>query len=508
MARSKLTKAESTAIFSAAVLVAVGGIIYELILGTAASYLIGDSILSFSLATGITLFGMGIGSLIAPRIKISAATSFAINEILLGVIGGNSVLMLYSAFSFTKISWLVFAIISLIVGIFIGLEIPLLVKMFESFGRKSSVSLLSKILALDYFGALLASLVFPLILLPYLGLMRTAYLVAFLNVLVAVLILYSMKVSKKILIISGIAILMLGALFSGANWLEKQIDSKAYKDPVILYEHSAYQKIVLTKFKNDIRLFLNNQLQFSSLDEARYHETLSGAAMTSVKNPKKVAIFGGGDGMLAREVLKYSSVEKITLVDLDPFVTDLAKKSPEIARLNKNSLSNPKVEIINQDAFKFAFETNNKFDAILIDLVDPSNEKLAKLYSQQFYAQIPKILSSKGVFITQATSSYFSPNAFASVFNTIKSSNSSREVVAFQTNIPSFGEWGFVLSAPNSNAILSQKLPQELAYQNQERLSYTIKKSVSNLLKTEISTLLTPKIVQYYEKDMKQWRYY
>ena len=174
MARSKLTKAESTAIFSAAVLVAVGGIIYELILGTAASYLIGDSILSFSLATGITLFGMGIGSLIAPRIKISAATSFAINEILLGVIGGNSVLMLYSAFSFTKISWLVFAIISLIVGIFIGLEIPLLVKMFESFGRKSSVSLLSKILALDYFGALLASLVFPLILLPYLGLRRTA----------------------------------------------------------------------------------------------------------------------------------------------------------------------------------------------------------------------------------------------------------------------------------------------------------------------------------------------
>ena len=301
---------------------------------------------------------------------------------------------------------------------------------------------------------------------------------------------------------------MLGALFSGANWLEKQIDSKAYKDPVILYEHSAYQKIVLTKFKNDIRLFLNNQLQFSSLDEARYHETLSGAAMTSVKNPKKVAIFGGGDGMLAREVLKYSSVEKITLVDLDPFVTDLAKKSPEIARLNKNSLSNPKVEIINQDAFKFAFETNNKFDAILIDLVDPSNEKLAKLYSQQFYAQIPKILSSKGVFITQATSSYFSPNAFASVFNTIKSSNSSREVVAFQTNIPSFGEWGFVLSAPNSNAILSQKLPQELAYQNQERLSYTVKKSVSNLPKTEISTLLTPKIVQYYEKDMKQWRYY
>lgn len=508
MARNKLTKSENFALFSAAILVAIGGIIYELILGAAASYLIGDSILSFSLATGITLFGMGIGSLISSKIGANSARAFAINEILLGIVGGNSVLILYAAFSFTKISMLIFAIISLIIGIFIGLEIPLLIKMFETFGKKSSVNLLSRILALDYFGALAASLIFPLVLLPYLGLMRAAYLVAFLNILVAVMILRAMKSSKKIMFASVLAMIFLGALFCFANILEAKIDSKAYRDPVIFYEQSAYQKIVLTKYHNDTRLFLNNQLQFSSLDEARYHETLSAAAMTSVKNPETVAIFGGGDGMLAREILKYPSVRKIILVDLDPRVTEISKTSPVISKLNEGALSNPKVEILNQDAFKFAFETPQKFDAVLIDLVDPSNERLAKLYSKQFYAQVERILSPNGIFITQATSSYFSPNAFASVFNTVKSATPARQTRAFSVNVPSFGEWGFVLSAPNSETILSQKFPAGLKFQTFEKLNFALKNSAPDLPETEISTLLHPKIIDYYTADMRQWRYY
>ena len=159
-----ITSKENIALFAAALLVAIGGLIYELILGTAASYLVGDSILSFSLATGITLFGMGVGSLLVRHIRWHPATSFAVNEILLGLVGGNSVLLLYSAFSLSKLHWPVFALISLVIGVLIGLEIPLLVKMFTRYGRPSSVELLSKVLAIDYFGALVASLIFPLFL--------------------------------------------------------------------------------------------------------------------------------------------------------------------------------------------------------------------------------------------------------------------------------------------------------------------------------------------------------
>lgn len=125
MSRSSTKKREQVALFAAAILVAIGGIIYELILGAAASYLVGDSILSFSLATGVTLFGMGIGSLLVNYIKLHPATSFATNEIILGLIGGNSVMLMYLGFVFTRSHWLIFAVISLAIGICIGLEIPL-----------------------------------------------------------------------------------------------------------------------------------------------------------------------------------------------------------------------------------------------------------------------------------------------------------------------------------------------------------------------------------------------
>ena len=269
MPRFEMHKREQVALFAAAILVAIGGIIYELILGAAASYLVGDSILSFSLATGVTLFGMGIGSLLVNYIKIHPATSFATNEIVLGLIGGNSVLLMYTGFVFTRLHWVIFAIISLAIGICIGLEIPLLVKMFQKFGRKSSVRLFSKILALDYFGALVASLLFPLIMLPHLGLMRSAYLVAALNIAVAVLILRQMKASRVVMIVSIVATIVLSGLFVYATEIENAIDKRTYKDPVMFQRQTPYQKIVLTRYKKDTRLFLNHNLQFSSLDEAR-----------------------------------------------------------------------------------------------------------------------------------------------------------------------------------------------------------------------------------------------
>ena len=503
----RITSKENIALFAAALLVAIGGLIYELILGTAASYLVGDSILSFSLATGITLFGMGVGSLLVRHIRWHPATSFAVNEILLGLVGGNSVLLLYSAFSLSKLHWPVFALISLVIGVLIGLEIPLLVKMFTRYGRPSSVELLSKVLAIDYFGALVASLVFPLFLLPSLGLMRSTYLIATLNIAVAVLILLQLKTSRRLLAASVVATVLLLGLFFGASWLEHRIDTKAYKDPVILYQQSAYQKIVLTKYKQDLRLYLSNNLQFSSLDEARYHETLAGAAMTAVKQPKNVLIMGGGDGLLAREILRYPSVEHITLVDIDPAMTQLARTNPLLAEQNQRSLASPKVRVVNEDAFLFAFKTHQVYDAILIDLVDPSNDRLAKLYSQQFYRQAARILSPSGVMITQATSSYFSPHAFAMVASTVASAQPQRHITPFSINVPSFGEWGFVLSTKDTASLLSQPLPPGLSYTDSKLLDYALRQRPASLPPAGISTLLTPRIIDVYNRDMAQWRY-
>ena len=142
---------------------------------------------------------MGLGSLLVNRFRSDPAVVFGVSEVLLGLIGGNSVLLLYLAFGRTNLHWVVFGGISLTIGILIGLEIPLLVRIFAAFGRRSTSELLGKVMAIDYFGSLVASLVFPLVLLPQLGLMRGAYLMGALNVMVTVLVLIQVRTPRRIL---------------------------------------------------------------------------------------------------------------------------------------------------------------------------------------------------------------------------------------------------------------------------------------------------------------------
>lgn len=509
MPRAQISKRrENAALFTAALLAAVGGLVYELVLGTAASYLVGDSVLSFSLATGITLFGMGLGSLLAPRLRWEPATAFAVNEILLGLLGGNCVLLLYVAYARTQSYWLVFGAVSLVIGVLIGLEIPLLLRTFDQLGRPSSVRLLSQVLALDYFGALVAALVFPLVLLPELGLVRGTYLVGAVNVVVALVVLAQVRARRRVLVAAALAAALLVGLFTGASQLERQVGSMAYQDPVIHYQQSAYQQIVLTRYHQDLRLYLNGQLQFSSLDEARYHETLAGAALSSVARPRDVLVLGGGDGLLARELLRWPEVETVTVVDIDPAVTQLARSSPPVREFNGGSLDDPRVQVRNEDAFTMTAQGAQAYDVVLIDLVDPSNERLAKLYSVEMYQQVDRLLRPGGVLVTQATSSFFSPNAFAVVASSVAAAMPDASVLPFTVNVPSFGEWGFVLATRDRGQVLSHSLPQGQRYQTLERLRLEMLDRPPVLPPAEPSTLLRPRVVQVYNEDMRQWRYY
>ena len=508
MTHGRIGRRENVALFTAALLAAIGGLIYELILGTAASYLLGDSVLSFSLATGITLFGMGIGSLLVNRFRTAPAVVFGVSEVLLGLIGGNSVLLLYLAFGRTRLHWVVFGGISLTIGILIGLEIPLLVRTFAAFGRRSTSELLGKVMAIDYFGSLVASLVFPLVLLPQLGLMRGAYLVGALNVLVALLVLLQVRTPRKILWAATAAVVALVGMFAAANRIERSVEALTYNDPIVYYQQTAYQKVVLTQYHDDLRLYLNGQLQFSSLDEARYHETLSASAMTSVKDPAHVLVLGGGDGLLAREILRYPSVTDITIVDIDPDVTELARNNRLLKDLNHASLSDPRVKVVSDDAFTYVQDSKATYDVALIDLVDPSNEKLAKLYSTEFYRNIEARLAPEGVMVTQATSTFFSPHAFSTVASTVAAAQPDRQILPFSTNIPSFGEWGFVLSTRTPQNLISQPLPKGLTYQDRKTLEFIMRTKPARTEFMEPSTLLHPRIVEVYNQDMRQWRYY
>jgi spermidine synthase len=190
-------------------------------------------------------------------------------------------------------------------------------------------------------------------------------------------------------------------------------------------------------------LYLNGNLQFSTRDEYRYHESLVYPAF--LKNPaaKTVLILGGGDGLALRELLKLKQIEKVVLVDLDDQMIALFKENQLLKQLNQSSLSHPKLTIINKDAFVWLKENTLLFDLAIVDFPDPSNYSVGKLYTNSFYKLLYKSLTQKGIAVVQSTSPYFASKSFWCINNTIKS-------VGFQTTpyhsyVPSFGEWGYVL---------------------------------------------------------------
>ncbi len=199
----------------------------------------------------------------------------------------------------------------------------------------------------------------------------------------------------------------LGIGLAQANRITVAAEDNIYADEIIFARDTRYQHIVLTRFKDDIRLFLSSHLQFSSRDEYRYHEALIHPGLSSVPAPRRVLVLGGGDGLAVREILKYPQIESVTLVDLDPEMTRLFATHPMLTALNQKSLSSPKVHIINADAFPWVDSNTDSFDFIVIDFPDPTNYSLGKLYTTAFYKAAARHLSVQGLMVVQSTSPMF-----------------------------------------------------------------------------------------------------
>lgn len=425
--------------------IATCGLVYELIAGAIASYLLGDSVTQFSTVIGVYLFSMGIGSFLSKYVNKNLIGIFIQVELLIGLVGGFSATILFVSFEYvTSFRILLYGLVS-IVGTLVGFEIPILMRILQS--QFEFKDLVSKVFSFDCVGALLASLLFPAVLAPHLGLVRSALLFGIFNVLVGIWALYLFKSEVPwIRILRVTAFIVLISLTAGFVYSERILsfaEAANYQDKVIYSKSSKYQRIVLTKSTDDFRLFLNGNLQFSSKDEYRYHEALVHMGLASLKNPKRALVLGGGDGLAVREILKYPSIDEIVLVDLDPEMTDLFKKHEMLTRLNLNALNSPKVKIINDDAFLWIKSNKVKFDFIAVDFPDPSNFSVGKLYTNSFYRLLKFALSETGVGVVQSTSPYVAKKSFWCINKTLAS-------VGFQTTpyhvyVPAFGDWGYIL---------------------------------------------------------------
>ncbi len=441
------------------------GLIYELVAGTLASYLLGDSVTQFSTIIGTYLFSMGVGSYLSKYVNQKLIEKFIQIEIITGVVGGLSSAILFYCFSFgAYFQFVLYTLIS-ITGVFVGMEIPLIMRILKS--KVEFKDLVSSVFTYDYVGALLASILFPILLIPHLNIIRTSVLFGLFNIGLALYLVHYFKTeikhAKRIYtagIIAGFGLLF---VFVFSNEVTRMSESEMYGESIIYAKHSKYQRIVLTRNHHHYCLYLNNHLQFNSKDEYRYHEALVHPVMSTAPSCKNVLILGGGDGFAVREILKYPKVKDITLVDLDPKLTELFSKNQIMSGLNNHSLLNHKVNVINSDAFQWLRNTNKKkYDVIIIDFPDPSNFSVGKLYTLTFFKMLQSAMHFNTKVVMQSTSPLNAKESFWCVNNTIKQTNMS--TVPYHTYVPSFGEWGYIMFGQDLSELQERRLPKGLKY--------------------------------------------
>lgn len=501
-------------LFLNVIIIATCGLIYELLAGTLASYVLGDSVTQFSLIIGIYLSAMGVGSWLSGYLDKDLAKRFVEIELAVAVAGGFSAPLLFLTFANVSYFSIILYSMVFLIGTLVGLEIPLLMRILKD--ELDFKKLVARVLALDYVGALVASLLFPIFLVPKLGLTRTSLAFGLLNAGVGIWgtwLLDNLIKDRDLLIlrIKGFVIVILLLIaFIKADSLTSLAEDALFADNIIYAKSSSYQRIVVTKGKTGYALFLNGNLQFNSFDEYRYHEALVHPAFATFgKDAKRILVLGGGDGLAVREILKYPSVESVTLVDLDPEMTKVSQSVAALGELNKHALEDSRVSIINNDAFVWLDQTQiEPFDIAIVDFPDPNNFALGKLYTTRFYNLLKQKLKPDSAIVVQTTSPLIARNSYWCIVKTLEAAGFT--VKPFNTTVPSFGIWGYAL-AKLQPFETPTKTPEniELKFLNDKTFASMFEFSADTDLpkneEIEINRLDNQALVRYYESEWRRF---
>lgn len=504
---------EATVLLGAIFVIAGCGLVYELLIGSLSAYLEGDSVTHFSLTIGVFMSAMGAGSWLSRYVPDeSLLHAFIVSEILLGIVGGVCGLVLFAAYALVENYLAVMTLVTFVIGTLVGLELPLLTRVFRRFGTLALT--LSTVLSFDYIGALAASLAFPFVFMPHFGAVRTGLLFGLLNLAVALFTVRVFAVDLGRKRTAGLSFFTVTALcgilmlFAVSESLISSLESTLYTEEVVLAKQTRFARMVVTKWHEQVRLFLDGNLQFSSLDEYRYHEVLVHPAMLMAGQREKILVLGGGDGLACREIFRWPDVKSVTLVDIDPAVTDLATNHPDFRTLNQGAMHDPRLIVINGDARKFLDDWQGEaFDVIIADFPDPNDESLAKLYTEEFYRLLARHLAGAGTAMVQSTSPYYSPGCFSLIGRTLRSAG--LQALPCHVYVPSFGEWGFHLVSHHHLEPGAQKLPSltGLRYLNQQSLAdfFHFPMDMTPQPDGESNRFERGTLLQLYQQEWKKW---
>ncbi|MGW3560511.1 polyamine aminopropyltransferase [Streptomyces sp. NPDC000963] len=458
------------------------GLVYELELVALSSYLIGDSVTQASVVLSVMVFAMGLGSLLAKRLRCRAAVGFGLVEAALALVGGCSAMVLYAAFAWFGESRYVVVAFSLAIGVLIGAEIPLLMSLIQRTGGKGApgeqddaAGTVADLFAADYVGALVGGLAFPFLLLPWLGQLTGALVTGAVNAVAGgglVLWVFRRDLtarSRVLLLAVNLGVL---AVLATATVLVDDFEQAArravYGEHVRVAVHTDLQEVVVTGGpEGPPDLFLDGRLRVSGEDEYRYHEALVHPAMNGPH--ARVLVVGGGDGMAAREVLRHPGVRSVTVVELDPGVVRLARTDPALARLNGRAFRDPRVRVVHEDAFHWlrgaADRVRERYDVVISDLPDPGITPSTKLYSEEFYGLVARVLDRSGRFAVHAGSVTDRPHTYWTVDSTLRAAGFATRPYSASGRTPGFAagpdradraagtgpgpcDWGFLLAVP------------------------------------------------------------
>ena len=462
------------------------GLVNEYVLATMTTYILGNSIEQFSIVIASMMLMMGVSGLVQRAMSDRGLIlKFMGLEILMAVSASIAPLAIYAAFAHLNDHFLfVHYFFVLAIGFLIGFEIPLVMRIIEQYKVKLKTNL-ALVYAMDYIGAFIGAMIWVKLLLAYFPLAKISFIVAGFNFLAAAItILYFIRTGViqqivwPLLALAATSLFLVFGLLYSVD-LSDLLEQRFYEDPIIHKETSRYQHLVLThdRTRDDLRLYINGNTQFSSLDEVRYHESLTHPAMSLKPAAEQALILGGGDGLALRELLKYPQVERITVIDLDPAVVRLAVEHPRLRALNRNAFADARVrietpesvaqtarrdvyarpadadkpawvatvDVFHVDADRFLNTRHpQRWDIAILDFPDPGSVELAKLYSRQFYAKLSAHLTDDALVAVQATSPFHAKPAFLAIGDTLRAAGF--RVLPYRQNIPSFGDWGFYLA--------------------------------------------------------------
>ncbi|WP_306318425.1 MULTISPECIES: polyamine aminopropyltransferase [unclassified Streptomyces] len=389
------------------------GLVYELELVALASYLMGDSVTQASVVLSVMVFAMGLGSLAAKRLRLRAAVGFGMIESLLALVGGCSAIALYAVFAWTGDwggawvdgpRWLLVAF-SLAIGVLIGAEVPLLMVLIQRIRRQDAGGAVADLFAADYVGALVGGLAFPFLLLPLLGQLTGALLTGAINAVagaVLVLGLFRRDLSRRarwLLVVANVTVLgVLATSWVLVDDFERAARHALFGAHVRIAVQSGVQEVVLTGGgRRPAALYLDGRLRADGREPGGGQAEFAGAALRG--GPRaRVLVLGGGDGLAAREALRHRGVRRVDVVDPDPEVVRLARTDPGLSELNGRALSDPRVRVVTADVFAWLRGAPRAlpYDVVVCDLPDPGSTASTKLYSQEFYGLVGRVLAERG----------------------------------------------------------------------------------------------------------------